>query len=63
MIRHSGGIRARREPFQRHPEGKGTKLDTGLRRYDVNSPVLRLKILSNEIAHFRETLYKDFDQI
>jgi hypothetical protein len=23
------------EVFQRHPEGKGTKLDTGLRRYDV----------------------------
>jgi hypothetical protein len=27
--------RARSEAFQRHPEGKGTTLDTGLRRYDV----------------------------
>jgi hypothetical protein len=34
-IRHSGGSRARSEVFQRHPEGKGTALDTGLRRYDV----------------------------
>jgi hypothetical protein len=30
-----GGGRARSEAFQRHPEGKGTKLDIGLPRYDV----------------------------
>jgi hypothetical protein len=34
-IRHSGGSRLRSEAFQRNPEGKGTNLYTGLRRYDV----------------------------
>jgi hypothetical protein len=30
-IRHSGGSRARSQAFQRHPEGLGTKPDTGSR--------------------------------
>jgi hypothetical protein len=43
MIRHSGGSWLRSEAFQHHPEGKGTKLDTGFRRYDVTFAGMRLK--------------------
>jgi hypothetical protein len=34
-ISHSSGGWARSEAFQRYPEGRTIKLDTGLRRYDV----------------------------
>jgi hypothetical protein len=34
-IRHTGEVRARSEAFQRYPGGRGTKMDTGLRRGDV----------------------------
>jgi hypothetical protein len=57
MIRHSGGSggsRARSEAFQRHPEGKGTTLDTGSRfKPGTGFAGMTLKDSFKEIAYFR----------